>query len=135
MIVVLAGVKVHLAFGYADMRKALDGLATLTQENLKKDLFSGHLFVCCGKNASLWKFLFWDGAELVHQAHTHQSFLWPHMAEPGGTVTHQRNSPRCSNASIGAYGNAFSCHAWPAKITLKSHLSKWKLLGLILTLK
>jgi transposase len=43
------------------MRKGLDGLATLIQEHLKKDPFSGHLFVFRGKNASLLKILFWDG--------------------------------------------------------------------------
>jgi transposase len=64
MIVVPAGVRVHLALGYTDMRKGLDGLATLIQEHLKKDPFSGHLFVFRGKNASLLKILFWDGTGL-----------------------------------------------------------------------
>jgi transposase len=32
-----AGVKVHLALGYTDMRKGMDGLAMLVQETLKKD--------------------------------------------------------------------------------------------------
>jgi hypothetical protein len=41
MIVVPAGVKVHLALGHTDMRKGLDGLATLIQEHLKKDPFWG----------------------------------------------------------------------------------------------
>jgi IS66 Orf2 like protein len=45
VIVVPAGVKVHLALGYTDMRKGLDGLATLIQEHLKKDPF---LCVGCG---------------------------------------------------------------------------------------
>jgi hypothetical protein len=45
MIVAPAGVKVHLALGHTDMRKGLDGLATLIQEHLKKDPFSDHLFV------------------------------------------------------------------------------------------
>ena len=64
MIAVPAGVKVHLALGHTDMRKGLDGLATLIQEHLKKDPFSGHLFVFRGKNASLLKILFWDGTGL-----------------------------------------------------------------------
>jgi IS66 Orf2 like protein len=63
MIVAPAGVKVHLALGHTDMRKGLDGLATLIQEHLKKDPFSGHLFVFRGKNATLLKILFWDGME------------------------------------------------------------------------
>ena len=38
------GVKVHLAFGYTDMRKGIDGLAMLVQSVLRQDPFSGHLF-------------------------------------------------------------------------------------------
>src|SRR6185437_5314099 len=59
MMIAPAGVKVHLALGYTDMRKGLDGLATLVQEHLKKDPFSGHLFAFRGRNASRLKILFW----------------------------------------------------------------------------
>jgi transposase len=38
-------VNAHLALGQTDMRKGLDGLATVIQEHLKKDPVSGHLFV------------------------------------------------------------------------------------------
>ena len=44
-----AGVKVHLAFGYTDMRKGIDGLAMLVQGVLRQDPFSGHLFVFRGR--------------------------------------------------------------------------------------
>jgi hypothetical protein len=53
MLIVHAGVKVHLALGYTDMRKGMDGLAMLVQETLKKDPFSGHLFALRGKKASM----------------------------------------------------------------------------------
>jgi transposase len=36
MIVIRARVNVHLALGYTDMRKGLDGLATLIRKHLKK---------------------------------------------------------------------------------------------------
>ena len=45
MMIVPAGVKVHLALGYTDMRKGMDGLAALVEEQLRRDPFSGHLFV------------------------------------------------------------------------------------------
>ena len=38
------GVKVHLAFGYIDMRKSINGLAMLAQGVPRQDPFSGHLF-------------------------------------------------------------------------------------------
>src|SRR5205807_10543364 len=86
MIVIPAGVQVHLALGYTDMRKGLDGLATLIQEHPKKDPFSGHLFVFRGKNASLLKILFWDGTGLClfTKRMDRGSFWWPRVAEPGG---------------------------------------------------
>ena len=43
------GVKVHLALGYTDMRKGIDGLAMLVQGVLRQDPFSGHLFVFRGR--------------------------------------------------------------------------------------
>jgi transposase len=89
MMVVAAGVKVHLALGHTDMRKGLDGLATLIQEHLKKDPFSGHLFVFRGKNASLLKILFWDGTGLClfTKRIDRGNFFWPRLAEPGSSVT------------------------------------------------
>lgn len=35
----------HLALGYIDMRKGIDGLAMLVQRVLRQDPFTGHLFV------------------------------------------------------------------------------------------
>ena len=49
MMIVPAGVKVHLALGYTDMRKGLDGLAMLVQQTLRQDPFSGHLFAFRGE--------------------------------------------------------------------------------------
>jgi IS66 Orf2 like protein len=49
-----AGVKVHLAFGYTDMRKGIDGLAMLVQGVLRQPHQD--------------RILGWDGAVPVHQA-------------------------------------------------------------------
>lgn len=48
MILLPPGAKVHLVYGYTDMRKGIDGLALLVQEVLQHDPFSGHLFVLWG---------------------------------------------------------------------------------------
>ena len=53
MILLPRGLKVHLALGYTDMRKGIDGLAMLVQGVLRLDPFSGHLFVFRGRKASL----------------------------------------------------------------------------------
>jgi transposase len=82
------GVKAHLAFGYTDMRKGIDGLAMLVQGVLRQDLFSGHLFVFRGRKANLIKIVFWDGTGLCPFTKRlgHGVFLWPSNIEPGGTL-------------------------------------------------
>jgi transposase len=89
MMIVPAGVKVHLALGWTDMRKGMDGLAGLVQNTLKKDPFTGHLFAFRGRKAETLKILFWDGNGLclftkrLDRGH----FVWPNMVQPGGSVT------------------------------------------------
>ena len=51
MMLVPAGIKAHIAVGYTDLRKGLDGLAVLVEQVLEKDPFSGHMFVFRGKRA------------------------------------------------------------------------------------
>jgi transposase len=82
------GVKVHLAFGYTDMRKGMDGLALLVQEVLRADPFSGHLFVFRGRKANLIKIVFWDGTGLClfTKRLEHGVFLWPANIEAGRTL-------------------------------------------------
>ena len=52
-------VKVHLALGFIDMRKGIDGLAMLVQGVLQQDPFTGHLFVFRGRTrANLIKIIY-----------------------------------------------------------------------------
>ena len=88
MMLLPAGVKVHLALGVTDMRKGMDGLAMLVQETLKKDPFSGHLFAFRGRRANMIKILFWDGSGLclftkrIDRGH----FVWPRISIQGDTI-------------------------------------------------
>ena len=86
------GVKVHLAFGYIDMRKGIDGLAMLVQGVLQQDPFSGHLFVFRGRKANLIKIVYWDGTGLClfTKRLEHGVFLWP----PHGLPTIARDRAR-----------------------------------------
>jgi transposase len=88
MMIVPAGVKVHLALGYTDMRKGMDGLATLVQDTLKKDPVSGHLFAFRGRKAQLIKILFWDGNGLClfTKRLDHGAFVWPQMVGFEGSI-------------------------------------------------
>ena len=50
-----------LATGHTDMRKGFDGLASLVQDHLRRDPFSGQAFVFRGRQGGLVKVLWWDG--------------------------------------------------------------------------
>jgi len=83
------GMKVHLALGYTDMRKGMDGLTLLVQEVLQQDPFTGHLFVFRGRKANLIKIVFWDGTGLClfTKRLKHGVFLWPANIEPERTLS------------------------------------------------
>ena len=84
-----SGMKVHLALGYTDMRKGMDGLAMLVQEKLKTDPFSGHLFAFRGRKANLIKILWWDGTGLClfSKRLDDRGFPWPAAEVAGERVT------------------------------------------------
>ena len=41
--------KVYIACGYTDIRKGIDGLATLVQQQFEHDPFTNTLFLFCGR--------------------------------------------------------------------------------------
>ena len=41
--------KIYIATGYTDLRKGIDGLAGLIQEQFHLDIFEDTLFLFCGK--------------------------------------------------------------------------------------
>ncbi|MHC0055645.1 IS66 family insertion sequence element accessory protein TnpB [Actibacterium sp. D379-3] len=81
--------KVHLALGYTDMRKGMDGLAMLVQSVLQTDPFSGHFFAFRGRKANLLKILWWDGTGLClfSKRLDGTGFPWPSAEVAGETVT------------------------------------------------
>lgn len=88
MMIIPSNVKVHVALGATDMRKGIDGLATMAQEVLRKDPFSGHVFAFRGARANLIKLLFWDGTGLClfTKRIDRGYFVWPRMSSPGGSI-------------------------------------------------
>ncbi|MCL1824082.1 MAG: IS66 family insertion sequence element accessory protein TnpB [Oscillospiraceae bacterium] len=57
----LGGKKVFLACGATDMRKSINGLATIVEGGFKLDPFGGELFAFCNRSRDRMKILEWDG--------------------------------------------------------------------------
>uniref|UniRef100_UPI000A7CD35B IS66 family insertion sequence element accessory protein TnpB n=1 Tax=Clostridium sp. NkU-1 TaxID=1095009 RepID=UPI000A7CD35B len=56
---------IYLACGYMDMRKSIDGLSAIVQQNFRLDPFSNSLFLFCGRKCNRIKALFWEGDGFV----------------------------------------------------------------------
>lgn len=83
MIAPPSGTQVWLAAGITDMRRGMDGLASLVQEKLVLHPFSGHLFLFRGRRGDLVKILWWDGDGLCLFAKRLERgrFIWPQASE------------------------------------------------------
>ena len=82
-------VRVWLAAGTTDMRKGFDGLASLAQQQLGQDPFSGQLFVFRGRRGDLVKVLSWDGQGLCLFAKRLEKgrFVWPQAKDGAVSLT------------------------------------------------
>lgn len=71
---------IYIACGYTDMRKSIDGLATVVQQQFRIDPFTPTLFLFCGKRRDRIKVLLWegDGFVLLYKRLENGSFRWPH---------------------------------------------------------
>lgn len=56
---------IYIAVGYTDMRKQIDGLSAIVQQNFKLDPFSNSVFLFCGRNTRTMKALYWEGDGFV----------------------------------------------------------------------
>lgn len=57
----LSAANIYIVCGHTDMRKSIDGLAAIVQQQHKLDLFSDSLFLFCGRRRDRLKALLWEG--------------------------------------------------------------------------
>lgn len=83
--------KIYIACGYTDMRKSIDGLAALVQQNFQLNPFQNSLFLFCGTRRDRLKALYWegDGFVLLYKRLESSSFKWPRNAEAVRSLTYQ----------------------------------------------
>lgn len=72
--------KIYIACGKTDLRKGIDGLATIVKEHFELDPFQKDiLFLFCGTRKDRFKGLVWegDGFLLLYKRVEAGSFKWP----------------------------------------------------------
>ena len=82
---------IYIVCGYTDMRKSIDGLSAIVQQNFKLDVFSGSLFLFCGKKCDRIKALLWeeDGFVLLYKRLENGKYKWPRNSEEAKRITKQ----------------------------------------------
>ena len=70
---------VYIACGYTDLRRGIDGLASIVQQQYQLDPFSNTLFLFCGRRRDRIKGLYWEGNGfiLLYKRLESGSFQWP----------------------------------------------------------
>lgn len=79
----LKGCRIFLKLGFTDMRKSINGLSLIVQEEMGEDLFSESVFVFCNKRQRILKVLYWDanGFCLWQKRLEKHRFIWPRSQE------------------------------------------------------
>lgn len=70
--------KVYLVCGYTDLRRGIDGLAGMVQQQFRLDPFTNTLFLFFGRKQDRIKGLYWekDGFVLVHLQRSREKLRW-----------------------------------------------------------
>ena len=81
MITIPRSVRIFIGSTPIDMRKSIDGLMAIVQDELRQDAYSGHLFVFVSRRCDRVKILTWDkgGFLLIYKRLERGQFKLPHM--------------------------------------------------------
>ncbi len=70
---------VYIACGYTDLRRGIDGLASIVEHQFHLNVMGNTLFLFCGRRKDRIKGLYWegDGFLLLYKRLECGSFQWP----------------------------------------------------------
>lgn len=85
-------IQVYIVTGYTDLRRSIDGLATIIQAQLHLDPYSRALFLFCGRRNDRIKGLLWekDGFLLLYKRLDNGKFQWPRNETEAKLLTPQQ---------------------------------------------
>lgn len=83
---------IYLASEYTDLRRGIDGLATIIEKQFKFEPCTNALFLFCGRRTDRIKGLYWegDGFLLLYKRLENGKFQWPRKADECTTITSQQ---------------------------------------------
>lgn len=83
---------IYIVCGHTDMRKSIDGLAALVQQQFRLDLFANSAFLFCGRRRDRMKVLLWegDGFLLLYKRLEDGKFNWPRNEQEVRNITREQ---------------------------------------------
>ncbi len=84
--------RVFIACGYTDLRKGIDGLSLLVQQQFGLDPFTNTLFLFCGRRRDRIKALYWErnGFVLLYKRLEEGVYQWPRSPQEALAITPQQ---------------------------------------------
>ena len=82
-------VQVYVRPGWTDMRKAINGLSVIAQQEMDLNPLSGSLFLFCNRTRKILKALYWDrnGFCLWQKRLEKHTFPWPATEETAREIS------------------------------------------------
>ena len=83
---------IYIVCGHTDMRKSIDGLAAIIQQQYQLDLFGNSAFLVCGRRRDRLKVLLWedDGFLLLYKRLENGKFTWPRNEQEVRDLTREQ---------------------------------------------
>ena len=83
MIIDLNKIRIFIRPGKTDLRKAVNGLTGIIEEQMVGEVFSGNIYLFCNGDRKLLKALWWDrnGFWLSQKRLEKEKFPWPDTSE------------------------------------------------------
>src|SRR5215510_11007823 len=89
MIFDISKARIFIRPGHTDLRKAVNGLCGIAEQEMSGDPLSGHLYLFCNRERKLLKALWWDrtGFWLSQKRLEKDKFPWPQTSEAAQELT------------------------------------------------
>ena len=87
-----APAKIYIVTGRTDLRKGIDGLGAIIQNQYQLNPYEDSLFLFCGRRTDRLKGLYWDGNGfvLLYKRLEQGSFKWPRNVSEAKRITHEQ---------------------------------------------
>lgn len=84
--------RIYLAVGYTDLRRGIDGLTSIIQQQFELNPFTNTLFLFCGRRRDRIKVLLWEenGFLLLYKRLERGGYNWPRTGDEAKELSPQQ---------------------------------------------